>query len=77
MQPYECVEFVLDRATKASFPEGEKIGARIHVETQKRGLFTRVRGDIYCLAPPIITKTEQLDWVVDVLVESVSEVLGE
>ena len=71
------VEFVLDRATKASFPEGEKIGARIHVETQKRGLFTRVRGDTYCLAPPIITTTEQLDWVVDVLVESVSEVLGE
>ncbi|MCH2123494.1 MAG: aspartate aminotransferase family protein [Pirellulaceae bacterium] len=69
------VEFVLRRDTKQVFPPSDKIGLRIHSETQKRGLVTRVRGDVFCLAPPIITETKDLDWAVAVLVESVRQVL--
>ena len=71
------VEFVRDRSTGEEFGREEAVGQRIHMETQKRGLFTRVRGDVFCLAPPVVTQIEQLDQIVDVLVDSVDAVLGE
>ena len=71
------VEFVRDRPTGEEFPREEAVGQRIHIETQKRGLFTRVRGDVFCLAPPVVTELKQLDQIVNVLVDSVGEILGE
>ena len=71
-----AVEFVQDKSTKAEFPPAEKVGARIHAETQKRGLMSRLRGDVFLLAPPIITTKEQLDRISDILAESVRSVLG-
>ena len=70
-----AVEFVQDRATKAEFPASEKVGARINAEAQRRGLFSRNRGDIYMLAPPFVVTTEQIDRMVDILSESVHAVL--
>ena len=71
-----AVELVKDRLTKEEFPVTDKIGARVHTETQKRGVFSRLRGDVYCLAPPIVTTRDQLDRIVNVLKESVEAVLG-
>ena len=71
-----AVEFVQDKSTKAEFPPAEKVGPRIHAETQKRGLISRLRGDVFLLAPPIITTKEQLDRISDILAESVRSVLG-
>jgi adenosylmethionine-8-amino-7-oxononanoate aminotransferase len=71
-----AVELVQDKATKAEFPVDEKIGIRVHGEAQKRGLFSRLRGDVFCLAPPIITTREQLDRIVQILNESVRAVCG-
>ncbi len=71
-----AVEFVQDKSTKAEFPPAEKVGPRIHAETQKRGLMSRLRGDVFLLAPPIITTKEQLDRISDILAESVRSVLG-
>ncbi len=68
------VEYVRDRESKEEFSAEEKIGARIHAETQKRGLFTRLRGDVFCLAPPVVTELEQLDQMVAALVESTAQV---
>ena len=70
------VEFVEDPSTKEPFSPEKKIGERIHATTQQRGLFTRVRGDTFCLAPPIITSVEDLDWAVETLLRSANEVLG-
>ena len=70
------IELVQDKATKAEFPAEEKIGVKVHAAAMKRGLFSRLRGDVYCLAPPIVTPTATLDRIVDVLRESVAEVLG-
>jgi adenosylmethionine-8-amino-7-oxononanoate aminotransferase len=33
----------------------------------QRGLYTRARGDIVCLAPPLVTTAEQVDRIVEVL----------
>jgi adenosylmethionine-8-amino-7-oxononanoate aminotransferase len=70
------VEFVQEKQTKAEFPAADQVGPRIHVAAQKRGLFSRLRGDVFCLAPPIVTTTAQLDRIVEILAESVTEVLG-
>jgi adenosylmethionine-8-amino-7-oxononanoate aminotransferase len=70
------VELVQDKATKARFPAEEQVGARIDAATQKRGLFSRVSGDVFCLAPPIVITDDQLDRMVEILADSIQEVLG-
>ncbi len=69
-----AVELVQDRMTKAPFPADAKVGARVNIETRRRGLFSRVRADIFMLAPPIVITTEQLDRSVDILAESIRAV---
>ncbi|MBX7165363.1 MAG: aspartate aminotransferase family protein [Pirellulales bacterium] len=71
-----AVEIVQDKATKAEFPAAEQMGPRVHAETQKRGLFTRLRGDVYNLAPCFVTTDEQIDRMVSILGESIEAVLG-
>ena len=70
------VEIVKDKATKEEFAASEQIGIKVHNETQRRGLFSRLRGDIYCLAPPMVITQEQLDRIVEILRDSVVAVLG-
>ncbi len=71
-----AVEFVRDKATKAEYPPEEKVGPRVLAAAQKRGLFSRLRGDVFCLAPPVVTPVETLDRIVEILGEAVGEVLG-
>ncbi len=71
-----AVEFVQDKATKQEFPPQEAIGARIHAEAQRRGLVSRLRGDVFLLAPPYVTTEQQLDRIVEILRESAHAVLG-
>ena len=70
------IELVQDKATKAEFPPQEKIGTRVLAEALERGLFSRVRGDVFLLAPPIITTHAQLERAVEILAKSVRAVLG-
>ena len=72
-----AVEFVKDRDTREEFPASDQVGHRVHVASQKRGLFTRLRGDNYCIAPPYVITREQIDQIVDRLTESIVEVLGQ
>ena len=71
-----AVEIVKDKSTKEEFDPADKVGARVHQAAVKRGLFSRMRGDVFCLAPPIITSEEQLDQVVDIVKGATGEVLG-
>jgi len=71
-----AVEIVKDKATKEEFPAEDSIGVKVHAETQKRGLFSRLRGDVYCLAPPVVTTEKQLDQIADIMKESIVAVLG-
>ena len=67
---------VKDKATGEEFDASEKIGPKVHQAGVERGLFSRVRGDVYCLAPPIITTEAQLDQIVEILKDSITEVLS-
>ena len=71
-----AVELVQDRATKAEYPAADNIGVKVHAAAQRRGLFSRVRGDVFLLAPPVITSTAQLEQMVEILAAAVREVLG-
>jgi adenosylmethionine-8-amino-7-oxononanoate aminotransferase len=49
----------------------------VHAAAQKRGLFSRLRGEsVFCLAPPIVTPIATLDRIVEIMTEAVRDVLG-
>ncbi len=62
-----AVDFVKDRAPKTPFAAEQQVGARIHAEAIARGLFSRVRGDTFVLAPPFVTPDAMLDRSAEIL----------
>ena len=42
----------------------------------ERGLFSRIRGDVYMIAPPIVSSEETIDRIVEITAEATREVLG-
>jgi adenosylmethionine-8-amino-7-oxononanoate aminotransferase len=71
-----AVEYVQDKGTKAEYPPTDKVGHRVHLAAQERGLFTRLRGDCFCIAPPVITPYPVLDQIVERLHDATVAVLG-
>ena len=70
------VELVEDKTTKQPFPAGRKIGPRVFERAREHGMLSRVKGDIYLLAPPIVITHAQLDRCVAILQRSIDDVLG-
>ncbi len=61
-----AVEIVQDKVTKAEFPAADQMGSKVHAAAQKRGLFSRLRGEsVFCLAPPVVTPYAILDRIVE------------
>jgi adenosylmethionine-8-amino-7-oxononanoate aminotransferase len=71
-----AVEFVRGRDTRQPFAPEEQVGARIHTEAQARGLVSRVRGDVFVLAPPFVTPDDLLDRIAAILASATKAVLG-
>lgn len=71
-----ALEFVKERETKAPFAPEEQVGARIHAEAQARGLFSRIRGDVFVLAPPFVTPDHLLDRIAGILASATKAALG-
>ena len=71
-----AVEFARDGAARTDFSPEERVGARIHAEAQARGLFSRIRGDVYLLAPPYVTPDAVIDRIADIVADSTRAVLG-
>lgn len=70
------VELVADRSTKAEYQPQENVGPKVHAAAQERGMFTRLRGDVFNLAPCYVTEESQIDRMVAILGESIEAVLG-
>jgi adenosylmethionine-8-amino-7-oxononanoate aminotransferase len=70
-----AVEIVQDKVTKTPYPPAAKVGPRLHAEMLQHGLYTRVRGDIICLAPPLVTTAEQVDRIVEIIRAAIPAVL--
>ena len=71
-----AVELVENRETKKSFPDDQQVGIRVNQAAIAGGLFSRVKGDSYLLAPPVITTDSQLDQIVDILTKAIRTILG-
>jgi adenosylmethionine-8-amino-7-oxononanoate aminotransferase len=71
-----AVEFVEDRGTRRAFAPEARVGARVHAEAQARGLFSRVRGDIFVLAPPLVTPDDLMTRIGEILGAATQAVLG-
>jgi adenosylmethionine-8-amino-7-oxononanoate aminotransferase len=59
----------------AGFTPSQKFGARVQKECYKRGLVSRIRDDIYMLAPPLVISDEQIDRMVNILGEAIPAAL--
>ena len=70
------VEYVKDKSTKEPFDPSQKIGDKILNAAIERGLFSRVRGDVFCLAPPIVIENSELDRLAAILRAATIDVLG-
>jgi adenosylmethionine-8-amino-7-oxononanoate aminotransferase len=71
-----AVELVADKVTKQPYPADANVGARVYQEMLKRGLFTRVLGDMILLAPPLVSTEEQIEQIVAIIGESVQAVIA-
>jgi putrescine---pyruvate transaminase len=65
-----AVDFVKDRTAQTPFAPEQQVGARIHAEAIARGLFSRVRGDTFVLAPTFVTPDDVLDRIGEILTEA-------
>ncbi len=65
------VELVEDKATKRAFPAAAKVGVRMYRECCKRGLFSRIKDDIYMLAPPFVITDAEIDRAVNIIGEAI------
>ena len=70
------IELVANKVTKEYFPTNADIGKLIRKELFSRGLYTRVLGEIICLAPPLTATEEEIDKIADIVIESVNTILN-
>jgi adenosylmethionine-8-amino-7-oxononanoate aminotransferase len=68
------IELVADRPSKTPFPASANLAAKLRAELMNRGLCTRVLTDVICLAPPLISSEQQIDFVADTVAEAIDSV---
>ena len=72
-----CVENVADQETKALLPAEAAVGNRIAGHAQKRGVIVRPIAHLNVMSPPLTMTRRQVDELVGVLRESITETMGE
>ena len=69
------LEFVRDTETKEQFPAAENVGVKVREAARRRGLLLRASHWMAVLAPPLTTTEAELDELLDILDEALTEVL--
>ena len=70
------IEIVKDKGTKEWFEPEFGLGAKLIKAMLDRGLYTRVRSEVICSAPPLNTDQATLDKMVEIVRDSIVDVLG-
>jgi len=71
------VELVEDRETRSWYPPEWGVGAKMTKAMIDHGVFTRMRSEVICLAPPLTTDEATLDELVDGVRAAVVDVFGD
>jgi len=71
------VELVEDKATRAWYPAEWGVGAKMTKALIDHGVFTRMRSEVVCLAPPLTTDEATLDQLVEAVRNAIVDVFGE
>ena len=69
------LELVRDPDTKEPFPAAENVGVKIREAARRKGLLLRASHWMAVLAPPLTTTADELDELLDIFDEAVTEVL--
>ena len=70
------IEIVKDKGTKEWFGPEFGLGGKLTKALMDRGLFTRIRSEVICNAPPLNTDEAILDEMVSIYHDAIVEVLG-
>ena len=70
------VEVVKDKADKSWFEAEFNLGGKLTKALMDRGLYTRVRSEVICIAPPLTSDESVLDEIVQITNDAIVEVLG-
>jgi adenosylmethionine-8-amino-7-oxononanoate aminotransferase len=71
-----AVELMDDPSKRKRFAAELGVGGRLVAAAKERGLISRNIQDSYLLAPPLVTTPEQIDRIIDILRDSIREVVG-
>ena len=69
----QCVEFVANKETREVFPDNIDISKLISDIADKKGLLVRPIINLNVMSPPLIITTEQIDFAVETLRDSIEE----
>jgi len=71
-----AIEFVADRNKKERFDPALKVGAQVSAAALSRGIIARAmpHGDILGFAPPLVTTTEDVDYIIGHVKGAINEV---
>jgi putrescine---pyruvate transaminase len=69
-----CIEYVANKATKASLPDHLNISKRISDVCEANGLLVRPLGHLDILSPPLTITMNEADFIVDTLRGAIEEV---
>ncbi|MGG1658659.1 adenosylmethionine--8-amino-7-oxononanoate transaminase [Brevibacillus sp. NRS-1366] len=67
------IELVRDKETKEPYHWNERIGVRVCQLAREKGLLTRPLGNVIVLIPPLVSTTEELADMVQILSDSIRE----
>jgi len=70
------IELMRDPARRESYSPGERTGHRAILAARRRGAILRPLGDVLVLMPPLSITTEEIETLVTVAAESITEVTG-
>jgi adenosylmethionine-8-amino-7-oxononanoate aminotransferase len=70
------LEFVSDGDTKEPFPAAENVGIRVREAARRKGLLLRASHWMAVLAPPLTITAEEIDEMLDIFGEALTEVLS-
>lgn len=71
-----AIELVKDKTTKEPFDSKLRLGYQIYKKALKKGVLLRPLGDVIYFNPPLIIEEADMDFVTDIALECMKEVLG-